>query len=260
MLPALALERFWDPWALCHAPARGIWAPQPMFQVRECSLSIVGGNQERHSWKRLTALLSFAHCHQEVSNRAVVWPSQAKHEEEPSTSDPLNSSHQLSISWELSGTNLNLITIQINSCPWLMVMQLPYLDSMKLQVSFLVEPPWPPIRASSINQHRSSIYTIPIFPLHFLQPQLLASPPLLRNFSPLLAGEQSLLAVMRVWAMCCSQQAEKWVCGEVVLSCQNKHCTEHLLCAFMALRDMLSGHGGKGLMVGLDDLSGLLQP
>ena len=28
----------------------------------------------------------------------------------------------------------------------------------------------------------------------------------------------------------------------------------------MALRDMVSGHGGDGLMVGLGDLSGLFQP
>ena len=28
----------------------------------------------------------------------------------------------------------------------------------------------------------------------------------------------------------------------------------------VALRDMVSGHGGDGLMLGLDDLSGLFQP
>jgi len=28
----------------------------------------------------------------------------------------------------------------------------------------------------------------------------------------------------------------------------------------VALRDMVSGHGGGGLMIGLDDLSGLFQP
>ena len=28
----------------------------------------------------------------------------------------------------------------------------------------------------------------------------------------------------------------------------------------VALRDMVSGHGGDGLMVGLGDLSGLFQP
>ena len=28
----------------------------------------------------------------------------------------------------------------------------------------------------------------------------------------------------------------------------------------IALKDMVSGHGGDGLMVGLDDLSGLCQP
>ena len=28
----------------------------------------------------------------------------------------------------------------------------------------------------------------------------------------------------------------------------------------VALRDVVSGHGGVGLMVGLDDLSGLFQP
>ena len=28
----------------------------------------------------------------------------------------------------------------------------------------------------------------------------------------------------------------------------------------VALRDMVSGHGGDGLMVGLDDLRGLFQP
>jgi len=28
----------------------------------------------------------------------------------------------------------------------------------------------------------------------------------------------------------------------------------------VALRDMVSGHDGDGLMVGLDDLSGLFQP
>ena len=31
-------------------------------------------------------------------------------------------------------------------------------------------------------------------------------------------------------------------------------------CGDVTLRDMVSGHGGGGLMVGLDDLSGLLQP
>mgnify|MGYP001855407150 CR=1 FL=1 len=31
-------------------------------------------------------------------------------------------------------------------------------------------------------------------------------------------------------------------------------------CVDMALRDMISGHGGDGLMVGLDDLRGLFQP
>jgi len=31
-------------------------------------------------------------------------------------------------------------------------------------------------------------------------------------------------------------------------------------CVGMALRDMVSGHGCNGLMVGLDDLSGLFQP
>jgi len=30
--------------------------------------------------------------------------------------------------------------------------------------------------------------------------------------------------------------------------------------ADVALRDVVSGHGGDGLMVGLDDLSGLFQP
>ena len=30
--------------------------------------------------------------------------------------------------------------------------------------------------------------------------------------------------------------------------------------ADVALRDMVSGHGGHGLMAGLDDLSGLFQP
>ena len=30
-------------------------------------------------------------------------------------------------------------------------------------------------------------------------------------------------------------------------------------CVDMALRDMISGHGGDGLMVGLDDLRGLFQ-
>jgi len=28
----------------------------------------------------------------------------------------------------------------------------------------------------------------------------------------------------------------------------------------VALRDMVSGHGGGGLMIGLEDLSGLFQP
>ncbi len=31
-------------------------------------------------------------------------------------------------------------------------------------------------------------------------------------------------------------------------------------CGDVALRDVVSGHGGDGLMVGLDDLSGLFQP
>ena len=31
-------------------------------------------------------------------------------------------------------------------------------------------------------------------------------------------------------------------------------------CVDVALRDMVSGHGGDGLMVGLGDLSGLFQP
>ena len=31
-------------------------------------------------------------------------------------------------------------------------------------------------------------------------------------------------------------------------------------CAHLALRNMVSGHSGDGLMVGLDDLSGLFQP
>ena len=31
-------------------------------------------------------------------------------------------------------------------------------------------------------------------------------------------------------------------------------------CVDVALRDMVSGHGGDGLMVGLDDLRGLFQP
>jgi len=31
-------------------------------------------------------------------------------------------------------------------------------------------------------------------------------------------------------------------------------------CADVVLRDMVSGHGGDGLMVGLYDLSGLFQP
>jgi len=31
-------------------------------------------------------------------------------------------------------------------------------------------------------------------------------------------------------------------------------------CGDVALRDMVSGHGGDGLMAGLDDLSGLFQP
>ena len=33
-----------------------------------------------------------------------------------------------------------------------------------------------------------------------------------------------------------------------------------LNCVDVALRDMDSGHGGDGLMVGLDDLSGVFQP
>ena len=31
-------------------------------------------------------------------------------------------------------------------------------------------------------------------------------------------------------------------------------------CADVALRDVVSGHGGDGLMVGLGNLSGLFQP
>ena len=31
-------------------------------------------------------------------------------------------------------------------------------------------------------------------------------------------------------------------------------------CGDVALRDVVSGYGGDGLMVGLDDLSGLFQP
>ena len=31
-------------------------------------------------------------------------------------------------------------------------------------------------------------------------------------------------------------------------------------CVDVALRDMVSGHGGDGFVVGLDDLSGLFQP
>ena len=31
-------------------------------------------------------------------------------------------------------------------------------------------------------------------------------------------------------------------------------------CADVALRDVVSGHSGDGLRVGLDDLSGLFQP
>jgi len=31
-------------------------------------------------------------------------------------------------------------------------------------------------------------------------------------------------------------------------------------CGDMALRDMVSGHGGDGLMVGLNDLRGFFQP
>ena len=31
-------------------------------------------------------------------------------------------------------------------------------------------------------------------------------------------------------------------------------------CGDVALKDMVSGHGGDGLAVGLDDLSGLFQP
>ena len=31
-------------------------------------------------------------------------------------------------------------------------------------------------------------------------------------------------------------------------------------CGDVALRDVVSGHGGGGMMIGLHDLSGLLQP
>ncbi len=42
--------------------------------------------------------------------------------------------------------------------------------------------------------------------------------------------------------------------GAVTVSGRVQNCVD------VALRDTVSGHGGDGLMVGLDDLTGLFQP
>ncbi len=48
------------------------------------------------------------------------------------------------------------------------------------------------------------------------------------------------------------------------MGCPGRWCSPSLetskKCVDVALRDKVSGHGGDGLMVGLGDLRGLLQP
>jgi len=46
-----------------------------------------------------------------------------------------------------------------------------------------------------------------------------------------------------------------------LMGCPGRWWSHHFKnCVDVALRDMVSDHGGDGLMVGVDDFSGLFQP
>jgi len=73
-------------------------------------------------------------------------------------------------------------------------------------------------------------------------------------------------------ALSCTRAGSGWVLGNTCLKvvstgagCPGRWGESPSLEAFknrvfVALRDMVSGHGGDGLMVGSDDLRGLIQP
>ena len=70
-------------------------------------------------------------------------------------------------------------------------------------------------------------------------------------------------------ASCCARGGSVWTlgkissqkeCSSIGTGCPREVVEVFQICVDVALRDMVSGQGGEGLAVGLDDLRGLFQP